>query len=124
VAREMGDYESSLRWHNKALEIKIRKLQPDNPSIAENLNSIGHVFEKKKDYERALESYEKALMIYRQRFDENHPKVAASAGQLGGERGQLPPLKIFHGAIRIYCPPHSEYFLCAIIVPSMEIKSY
>ena len=34
VAKKKGDYESSLKWHNKSLEIKMRILKPDDTNIA------------------------------------------------------------------------------------------
>ena len=48
VADDQGNYESSLEWHNKSLNIKLQTLQPDDPSIALSLNSIGAVYCKKK----------------------------------------------------------------------------
>jgi len=83
VAKKKCDYESSLKWHNKSLEIKMRVLKPDDPSIAISHLSIGNVYQEKKDYAHALESYEKALKIYRQAFGEDHLDVATCMNNMG-----------------------------------------
>ena len=43
VTDEKGDYDLSLSWHHKSLEIKIRTLKSDDPSIASSHNSIANV---------------------------------------------------------------------------------
>ncbi len=48
VAKKKCDYESSLKWHNRSLEIKMRVLKPDDPSIAISHLSIGNVYQHKK----------------------------------------------------------------------------
>ncbi len=83
VAENKGDYESSLKWCNKSLEIDIQTLKADDPSIACNYNNTAIVYEKKGDYEHALESYNKALTIYKQAFGENHSDVAACLNNMG-----------------------------------------
>jgi tetratricopeptide (TPR) repeat protein len=75
IAKKKGDYESSLKWHEKSLQIRIRILKSDDPIIASSYLSIGNVYQEQKDYENALESYEKALMIYQRSFDENQLDV-------------------------------------------------
>ena len=76
MARGKKDYESSLRWHNKSLGIKMRTLKPDDLSIAKNPISIGNVYGEIKDYAYALESYtDKALTIYKKALWEDHPDV-------------------------------------------------
>lgn len=76
VAKKNGDYELSLQWHNKSLDIKMEILKPDDPNIAASLNSIGTIYSAQKDYKRALESYEKALSIYEKSFNDDHIDVA------------------------------------------------
>lgn len=76
VLRLKGDYESSLKWHNKSLQAKIRILKADDPSIARSHTSIGNVYSDKKDYTHAMQSYENALVIYKSVHGEDHPNVA------------------------------------------------
>ncbi|CAF3132461.1 unnamed protein product [Rotaria sp. Silwood2] len=72
VADDKGDYESSLIWYNKSLDIFRRTLKSNDPNIATSHNSIAIVHQRKGDYTRALESYEKALLIWKQAFGEDH----------------------------------------------------
>ena len=83
VTDEKGDYDSSLSWHQKSLEIKIRTLKSDDPSIASSHNSIANVHWRKGDHKRALESSEKALIIWKRAFGENHPDVAMCLNNMG-----------------------------------------
>lgn len=75
LADEKSDYESSLAWHNKSLEMFMRTLESNDTSIAAAYNSIAIVYQKKKDYTRALESYEKALSIWKHAFGQDHPCI-------------------------------------------------
>jgi tetratricopeptide (TPR) repeat protein len=83
VAQEKGDYESSLEWHHKSLELKMRTLRSDDPSLAESYSSMGCVYDDKRNYSNSLESYEKALSILKQAFGENHLKVAQCLDSMG-----------------------------------------
>ena len=47
VANEKVDYESSLSWYDKSLEIKMQTLKPDDVNIAHSYNNIGTVYDKK-----------------------------------------------------------------------------
>jgi len=83
VLDEKGDYESSLEWHQKSLEIKKQTLKGDNPSIGYSYNSIANVYQKQGDYKKALEYYNKTLSIWRKIFGENHPDVAMCLNNMG-----------------------------------------
>jgi tetratricopeptide (TPR) repeat protein len=83
LALERGDYDSSLEWNHKLLQICMQKQEIEKSSLAHCYNSIGVAYQKKDDYERALHSYSTALMIWKQVFDENHPKVAMCLNNLG-----------------------------------------
>ncbi len=76
VTNEKGDYDASLKWFEKSLEIKLRTLEPDHPNIANTHNSIAIIHQRKHDYARAVESYEKTLIIWRKVYGEDHPDVA------------------------------------------------
>lgn len=81
IAYEKGEYESSLSWHEKSLEIKLKS---DDPNLANSFNSIGIIYERKKDYRRALQSFHKSLIILKQSFNDDHPKVAICLNNIAG----------------------------------------
>jgi tetratricopeptide (TPR) repeat protein len=83
VADEKGNYDSSLKWYNKSLEINMRTLESDHPNIASTHNNIAIVHEEKGDYALALESHEKALMIWKKAYGEDHPLVATCLDNMG-----------------------------------------
>ncbi|CAF0746347.1 unnamed protein product [Adineta ricciae] len=76
VADDKGDYQASLTWYNKSLEIFLQILEPDDSNLALLYNSIAIIHQQTNNYHLALESYEKALMIWRQAVGEDHPHVA------------------------------------------------
>jgi tetratricopeptide (TPR) repeat protein len=83
VLDEKGDYESSIEWHQKSIEIKKQILKANNPSIGYSYNSIANVYQKKGDYKHAIEYYTKALNIWKKIFGENHPDVAMCLNNIG-----------------------------------------
>lgn len=84
IALENGDYDSSLEWNHKLLQIYTQTQEIDKSSFAHCYNSIGVAYQKKDDYIQALHSYNTALTIWKQIFGENHPKVAMCLNNLGG----------------------------------------
>jgi tetratricopeptide (TPR) repeat protein len=83
LADDKGDYESSLIWYKKSLEMFTRTLKSDDPNIAIPHNSIAIIHQRKGDYALALESYEKALSIWKRAFGEDHPHVAICLNNMG-----------------------------------------
>ncbi|CAF1368394.1 unnamed protein product [Adineta steineri] len=83
IARCKSDYDLSLEWLNKSLQIRMQTLESDDPIITSNYNAIAMVYRKKDDCKRALEAYNKALVIYRKVYDENHPTVALCYNNIG-----------------------------------------
>ncbi|CAF1190860.1 unnamed protein product [Adineta steineri] len=84
IKYEKGDYDSSLNWHSKALEIKLYSLKSNDPQLANSYNSIGTIYERKKDYTRAIQSFHKSLTILKQAFGDDHPKVAICLNNIAG----------------------------------------
>jgi tetratricopeptide (TPR) repeat protein len=76
VTNSKGDYESSLKWYNKAFEVWSRTLESYHPTIASIHISIGNVYQEKDDFVQALEAYERALIIFMKAFGEDHLDVA------------------------------------------------
>jgi tetratricopeptide (TPR) repeat protein len=83
ITMEKGDYDSSLEWHQKSLEIKLRTLKTNDPDLAESYNSIGIVHRRKGDNKLALESFNKALTVFKRGLNEDHPKAAKCFNNIG-----------------------------------------
>ncbi len=83
VTDEKGDYDSSLEWHEKSLEIRMKSLKADHPHLAPNHISIGCAHFNKGDYEQALVSYDKAHDIIKKAFGESHPDIAMCLNNKG-----------------------------------------
>jgi pentatricopeptide repeat protein len=83
IMDEKGDYESSLEWHQKSIEIKKQTLKSNNPSIGYSYNSIANVYQKQGDYKHALEYYNKTLSVWKKLYNENHPDVAMCLNNMG-----------------------------------------
>ncbi|CAF4226264.1 unnamed protein product [Rotaria magnacalcarata] len=76
VANSKGEYDSSLKWYEKSLEMRIRTSPSDYVNIGNTHNNIGNAHRNKGDYIRALESYNRAVSLFKEAHDENHPKMA------------------------------------------------
>ncbi|CAF4960035.1 unnamed protein product [Rotaria socialis] len=83
VADAKGEYDTSLEWYQKSLEIDMRTRPSDHVNIGNTYNSIGSVHRKKGDRGRALESYNRAVSLFKQAHDENHPKMAMFYNNIG-----------------------------------------
>ncbi|UJR29624.1 hypothetical protein I4U23_017172 [Adineta vaga] len=83
VAFDRGDYELSLEWYHKSLELKIRTFGLNDRLVGNSHNSIGNVHLRKGDYEKALESYQSALMIFSRVFGEDSQHVATCFNNMG-----------------------------------------
>ncbi|CAF3450051.1 unnamed protein product [Rotaria socialis] len=78
IARaETKDFELSIKFLNKSLEIESRLLPKNNPSIATILVNIGNILRRLGKLSEAFESYTKALDILRIAYtDEEHEDFA------------------------------------------------
>ncbi len=73
VYGELGDYDKSLEYYNKALSIRQKVLGEEHPDTATSYNNIGYVYSELGDYDKSLEYYDKALSIYRKVLGNEHP---------------------------------------------------
>ncbi|CAF0957788.1 unnamed protein product [Adineta steineri] len=78
VHSNQGDYEKSIWYYEKALEICQKNLPSNHPDLATSYNNIGSVYEKMGEYSKALSSHEKALAIRQKTLPSNHPSLACS----------------------------------------------
>ncbi|CAF1091765.1 unnamed protein product [Rotaria sordida] len=81
---DKGDYESSLDWHHKALDIMKKIFKADDSRIATSYNSIAAVHSKMNNYDEALECYLKALKIWKQALGEEHPNIGQCLSNIAG----------------------------------------
>ena len=68
----IGDYNSALRYYDKARKIQELVLGENHPDMATTYNYIGIVYANKGDYTTALEYYDKARKIQELVLGENH----------------------------------------------------
>ena len=80
---DKGEYEESLIFYEKALQIRQQLLPSNHPDLAKSFNHIGIVSDNMGQYAKALSSYKKALQIQQQSLPSNHPAVAASYNNIG-----------------------------------------
>ncbi|CAF3665615.1 unnamed protein product [Rotaria socialis] len=83
AATGKGEYEASLEWLHKALEIRIQTLPSDHDDIGQTHNCIGISFEGQGEYNLALESYGRALTIWQLTKDKNYHRVAWCLNNIG-----------------------------------------
>ena len=74
-----GNYDSSLSYHFKSLE--IRETEGDRKSVGTALNNIGLVYFKLKNYEQALQYYLRSLDLKNEINDTNDvDKILTNVG--------------------------------------------
>jgi tetratricopeptide (TPR) repeat protein len=78
LEKEKGDYDLSLEYFKKLLEIRLEILEDDHKDIGDSYNNIGEIYQKKNDFKQALEFYQKAFQIRQKHFPQNHPQLANS----------------------------------------------
>ena len=83
IAAEKGDYQKSLGFYKKSLQIQRQKLKSNDLHLAESYNSIGVVYRKIGDHQMALESYFEAFDIYRRASAENDSRAAQCLNNIG-----------------------------------------
>ncbi|CAF1200306.1 unnamed protein product [Adineta steineri] len=77
VTCEKGNYDASLIWLYKSLEIMKQKLKKNHSQIGFIYTSIGEVYQKQGNIKQALDSYEKALNIWMKTYNnDKHEYVA------------------------------------------------
>ena len=76
------NYEKSLEYKKKALEMQQKSLPENHPDIATSLNNIGSSYDDLGKHQEALEYYKKALEMRQKSLPENHPDIASSLNNL------------------------------------------
>jgi len=83
IALLKNDYDSSLEWLFKSLDISIRTLPSNDKYFALIYLSMGHVYNGKNDSKSAIEFYNKAIIIWKQSIDENYLNIAECMNNIG-----------------------------------------
>ena len=63
VFQSQGKYEEALKIYCKSLDIKIKALGEEHPSVADKYKNIGALFKSQGRYEEVLEMYCKSEEI-------------------------------------------------------------
>ncbi|CAF1243979.1 unnamed protein product [Adineta steineri] len=71
LTKNKGDYELSIQWFKKAIQINTI----ENQNLIENYNIIGDLYIKIDDPKRAIEYYNKTLILLIKIFSEDHPEL-------------------------------------------------
>ncbi len=79
----IGNYEKAIDLGEKALEIRLKKLGPEDLDVASSYNSLGIIYSEVGNYEKAIYLGEKALEIRLEKLGPEHLDVASSYNSLG-----------------------------------------
>jgi len=80
--RDMGNYKESEKFHNKALEIRIKIFGEQNEQTASSYHNLGLLYQDKKDFYKAKKLYFKALRIWENVLNKNHHTIGISHNNL------------------------------------------
>jgi tetratricopeptide (TPR) repeat protein len=83
VAMRKNNLDSSLKWLNKSLQIKLQAFKSDDLTVAENYNSIGIAYQKKGDLDQAIKMFEKSLVIWKKALGDKCLQVAECYSAIG-----------------------------------------
>jgi CHAT domain-containing protein/tetratricopeptide (TPR) repeat protein len=99
LALDTGDVDRAEALYSRALAIRQQALPAGDPAIADSLNGLGLVRERKGDASGAEQYYEQALTIREQAFGPVHPDVATSLNNVAnvkGDRGDYAGARSLH----------------------------
>ena len=71
-----NDYERSLYYSKKILEIHQMILRDEDPELANDYHLIGDIYSKKRMFRDAFAAYNQAVHIWIRSLGDEHPKVA------------------------------------------------
>ena len=77
------NYDISLEWLLKSLDISTRTLSSNDKYFAFIYNSMGHVYNAKNNIKLSIESYTKAIIIWKQYINENYLDIAQTMNYIG-----------------------------------------
>ena len=83
VAKDKGDFDLSLDWHQKSLAIRSQTQESDDPILASTYNSIANIYRKKGEFDLAYQWYKKVLNMQERLFGDDHPTIATCYNNIG-----------------------------------------
>ena len=105
ISNELQDYEKSLEYHTKALNLAKENNLNEFFQVATSLNNIGNVYQNQGDYESAISNFNEALRA-KNLFSEKPNLYAILLDNLGystfklSENSELPP-ELFNKSLKI-----------------------
>ena len=86
-----GEYNKALEFYKQCLDIKLKTLGNQHPSVATSYTNIGNIWCLKGEYDKALEFYQKCRDIRLKILGAEHPLVASTNNNIGNichEKGE------------------------------------
>jgi tetratricopeptide (TPR) repeat protein len=83
IFTRFAEYDKALVFYHQCLDIRLKTLDAEHPSVATSYNDIGSVWKSKGAYDKALVFYEKCLAIRLKTLGQEHPRVAISYNNIG-----------------------------------------
>ena len=74
----LGQYDTALSWHQRALALREKVLEKDHPDIAISCNNIAGVFSHRGQMDDALRWFQRALDILEKSLGTEHPLTVAT----------------------------------------------
>ena len=78
----LGDYESAIRYLEKALAIYL-KIDPAGISASALYNNLGMAYDNLGKHDESIQYYKKSLSLAHKTFGADHPEVATNYNNLG-----------------------------------------
>ncbi|GGX07627.1 CHAT domain-containing protein [Aquimarina muelleri] len=75
VLTNKGEYSNALLYHQKGLNIGLKIVNKNHPSLGLSYWNIGFIYDKKEEKDIALDYYQKALEISKYNYGENHVDI-------------------------------------------------
>ncbi len=106
LIQDKGDYDSSLQWFHKSLDINLCKDPSNYVTLGGTYCWIGVIHWRKGEYDRALEWYEKGIELFKQAHDEDHEFMAHFYGNIANvyddQKKYLEALDNYNKSLAIY----------------------
>ena len=74
----MGNLQQAKEYHKRALDIRLKKLGPEDTDVATTYNNLGVVQHDMGNLQPAKEYYERALDIRLKKLGPEHTDVATT----------------------------------------------
>ena len=81
--KRFARFDKALDFFKRCLDIQLKTLGREHPSVANSHNNIGLIWSKKGEYQKALEFYQSCLDIRLKTYGAEHPSVATSNNNIG-----------------------------------------